>query len=84
MWNAPVTRINASGMDVDDANATRIAEALRCAKPPTCVCVCVCVCATAHLIGNRMLVVTLGVCKACEWFGLSPLFVCVCLIFQSV
>ena len=46
--NAHVTKIDASRNDFDDADATRIAEALRCdiscAHVCLCVCVCVCVC----------------------------------------
>jgi hypothetical protein len=44
--SAHVTAIDASNKGFDDADATRIAEALRCEHPArACVCVCVCVCA---------------------------------------
>ena len=40
--NAHVTEIDASDKDFDDADATRIAEALRCDIPYARACVCVC------------------------------------------
>jgi len=45
--NAHVTKIDASRNDFDDADATRIAEALRCDIPyaRACVRMCMCICA---------------------------------------
>ncbi len=40
--NTHVTKIDASRNDFDDADATRIAEALRCDIPYARACVCVC------------------------------------------